>query len=472
MEWDVIASVIDIRKNAEGADSQQVVSGGTVTWTIFVTNTGDVTLTNVVVTDPLALGCVQSIANLAAGAGTSFTCSQSNVTSDFTNVITVTGTSPVGSKVSDYDPSSVDVINPRIDVRKNAEGADSQQVVSGGTVTWTIRVENTGDVTLTNVVVTDPLAPDCIKPISDLAAGAGTSFSCSLVNVTGDFTNIITVTGKPPVGPDVSDNDPSSVEVLPTVDLTKTAEPKSLPEPGGLFTFTLIIQNTSSEPVTITALTDTNALNAACQALVGTVLGVGGSTSCQYLVTHTAPGSYANTATVTVEDNEGNKDDDGDDETVTVTDLPSSIQVTKTANPTQLAAPGGKVTFQVEVLNLSTTDNVTINSLTDSIYGDITQVQGKVLSTTCNVLPKLLAPAGQANSGFQCSFTANLVIADNATVGIDETDVVTAKGVDDDQNPVEDNDDANVIVPCQGNVIQGQVWYDAANGTLDVLDPG
>ena len=94
---------------------------------------------------------------------------------------------------------------------------------------------------------------------------------------------------------------------------------------------------------------------------------------------------------MTVEDNKGNKDDDSDDETVTVTDLPSSIQVTKTANPTQLAAPGGKVTFQVEVLNLSTTDNVTINSLTDSIYGDITQVQGKVLSTTCNVLPKLLA---------------------------------------------------------------------------------
>ena len=65
-----------------------------------------------------------------------------------------------------------------------------------------------------------------------------------------------------------------------------------------------------------------------------------------------------------------------------------------------------------------------------------------------------------------------MIIADNATVGIDETNVVTAKGVDDEQNPVEDSDDANVIVPCQGNVIQGLVWYDAANGTLDVLDPG
>ena len=42
-----------------------------------------------------------------------------------------------------------EVCRTRIDIRKNAEGADSQQVVSGGTATWTIRVENTGDVTLT-----------------------------------------------------------------------------------------------------------------------------------------------------------------------------------------------------------------------------------------------------------------------------------------------------------------------------------
>ena len=269
------------------------MNGGTVTWTIRVENTGDVTLTNVVVTDPLALGCEKTFASLAPAAVESYTCSLADVKSDFTNVATVKGTPPVGPDVTDNDPSSVDVINPRIDIRKNAEGADSQQVVSGGTVTWTIRVENTGDVTLTNVVVTDPLALGCEKTFASLAPAAVESYTCSLADVKSDFTNVITVTGTPPVGPDVSDNDPSSVDVLPTVDLTKTAEPKSLPEPGGLFTFTLIIQNTSSEPVTITALTDTNALNAACQALVGMVLDVGGSTSCQYPVTHTAPGSYA-----------------------------------------------------------------------------------------------------------------------------------------------------------------------------------
>ena len=36
--------------------------------------------------------------------------------------------------------------------RHPEDAGDSQQVVSGGTATFTIRVENTGDVALTNVV--------------------------------------------------------------------------------------------------------------------------------------------------------------------------------------------------------------------------------------------------------------------------------------------------------------------------------
>ena len=77
---------------------------------------------------------------------------------DITNIITVTGDDPLGNDITDTDPSSVDVIDPSIDIRKNAEGVDSQQVLVGDTVTFTIYVENTGDVDLVNVVVCDPLA--------------------------------------------------------------------------------------------------------------------------------------------------------------------------------------------------------------------------------------------------------------------------------------------------------------------------
>ena len=48
------------------------------------------------------------------------------------------------------------------------------------------------------------------------------------------------------------------------------------------------------------------ACSAECTALVGTSIPAGGTVSCTYAVTHTEAGSYANTASVTVADNEGN----------------------------------------------------------------------------------------------------------------------------------------------------------------------
>jgi len=93
---------------------------------------------------------------------------------------------------------------------------------------------------------------------------------------------------------------------LPTVDLTKTADPLTRVEPGGAFNFTLSIHNTSAEAVMITALTDDNALSAECQALVGTTLAVDETKTCTYSVTHTEVGTYPNTASVTVKDSQNN----------------------------------------------------------------------------------------------------------------------------------------------------------------------
>ena len=45
-----------------------------------------------------------------------------------------------------------------------------QTVDSGSTVTFTITVSNTGDVTLSPVIVTDMLVPDCDKVIASLGA--------------------------------------------------------------------------------------------------------------------------------------------------------------------------------------------------------------------------------------------------------------------------------------------------------------
>lgn len=207
---DVIKPAILIIKSP---DMQTIVKGTTATFTIEVRNIGDVVLTNVTVADAAAPNCNKAIGTLNPGESAPiYNCTLANVTMDFTNVAVVTGTPPIGPNVTDDDDARVIVIRPAIDIRKNAEGPDSQTVVSGSTVTFTIVVTNTGDVPLSNVVVTDPLAPNCAKNIGNLAVGASDSYTCTVPNVTANFTNVATVTGQGGAIP-VTDTDPSSVVV-------------------------------------------------------------------------------------------------------------------------------------------------------------------------------------------------------------------------------------------------------------------
>ncbi len=160
------ASSIDIEKTP---DNQNVVTGGTATFTITVTNTGPVDLTNVAVTDPQAPNCDNNIGALTSGATVTYSCTLTGVTADFTNSATVTGQDPIGNPVTDNDPADVTVLIPSIDIEKTP---DSQDVVTGGTATFTITVTNTGPVDLTNVAVTDPQAPNCDNNIGALSQPA------------------------------------------------------------------------------------------------------------------------------------------------------------------------------------------------------------------------------------------------------------------------------------------------------------
>ena len=274
---DVIHPSIDIRKNAEGADSQQALVGDTVTFTIYVENTGDVDLVNVTVSDPQVPGCDNTYALLAAGTSDTYTCTVI-AASDFTNVATVTGDDPLGNDITDTDPSSIDVIDPSIDIRKNAEGTDSQQVLVGETVTFTIYVENTGDVDLVNVAVSDPLVPGCDATIGSLLAGVNTSYTCTVI-AAADFTNVANVTGEDPLGNDVTDTDPSSVDVIhPAIDIRKNTEGADSQQVlvGDTVTFTIYVENTGDVDLVNVAVSDP--LVPGCDSTIGSLL-VGANTS-------------------------------------------------------------------------------------------------------------------------------------------------------------------------------------------------
>ncbi|MFN8453779.1 MAG: SdrD B-like domain-containing protein [Anaerolineae bacterium] len=226
---------------AKTPDVQTVVSGSPVTFTITVTNTGAVTLTNITVGDPLASACDRTIGTLATGAITSYTCTRPLVTVGFTNTAVVTGTPPTGPVVTNTDTARVETINPAIAIAKTP---DTQTIQANDTVTFTITVSNTGDVDLSNVVVGDLLAPGCDRIIGNLTTGAITSYTCSLVGVTADFTNTATVTGTPPAGPDVSDTDDAVVDVInPGISLAKTPDTQTV-QSSDTVTFTITVSNT------------------------------------------------------------------------------------------------------------------------------------------------------------------------------------------------------------------------------------
>lgn len=335
---------------------------------------------------------------------------------------------------------------------------DLQKIPRGAPAEFQLIVRNDGDNPLTNVRVSDPLAPDCEANLGDMAAGVEESYTCSLANVDADFVNVAAVTGLDEFGVEVSAQDNAVVDVLPTVELTKRADPMTLPEPGGDFTFALTIHNTSSEPVVITGLDDTNALNQSCLDLVGQTLAVEGTATCSYVVNHTAVDSYENVATVAVKDDEGNPAQANDRVTVEVFDVPPAIKVDKGAAPGIVEYTGGDVTFTVTVHNESV-EAVTLFFLEDDIHGPLDGLG------TC-ALPQIIPLDGV----YTCEFTLFVVAGDEG-----ETDTITAKVNDDEGNEASASDTATVLSapPITNSAIGDYVWVDTnADGIQDDDEEG
>ncbi len=136
------------------------IAGSTIAYTFAVTNTGNVTLTAVAVSDP-SVGTVTCPAvTLAPGASTTctagYTLTQADVDAGhFANSATVTGTPPSGADVTANDATDTTINSgPAISLDKVA-GVPSG-TIAGSTIGYTFIVTNTGNVSLTAVAVSDP----------------------------------------------------------------------------------------------------------------------------------------------------------------------------------------------------------------------------------------------------------------------------------------------------------------------------
>ncbi len=260
----VISPAIQIVKSPA---LQTVVTGGVASFTLTVTNPGDVELTGVVVTDAL---CSAGPTFVSGDANTNnvlettetwvYSCTVNNVTANFTNTASVSGTPPVGPAVTDNDTADVVVISPAIQIVKTPA---SQTVAVGSDVNFTLTVTNPGDVELTSVVVTDAM---CTVGPAFVGGDTNTNntlettetwiYSCTVNNVIADFTNTASVSGMPPVGPAVTDNDSAAVNVIaPAIQIVKSPALQTVVT-GSDVSFTLTVTNPGDADLTSVVVTD------------------------------------------------------------------------------------------------------------------------------------------------------------------------------------------------------------------------
>ena len=356
--------------------------------------------------------------------------------------------------VTKTDDATVTITNVASSINVTKDANPTSLPEPGGNATFSVSVQNTSATdTVTIGSLIDNVYGDLdgkgtcdVSPAVVLAPGA--TYSCSFTgavsgNAGSSHTDVVTASGTDDDGNPVSDTDDATVtitNVASSINVTKDANPTSLPEPGGNATFSVSVQNTSAtDTVTIGSLID-NVYGdldgkGTCDVSPAVVLAPGATYSCSFTgaVSGNAGSSHTDVVTASGTDDDGNPVSDTDDATVTITNVASSINVTKDANPTSLPEPGGNATFSVSVQNTSATDTVTIGSLIDNVYGDL---DGK---GTCDVSPAVVLAPGAT---YSCSFTG--AVSGNA--GSSHTDVVTASGTDDDGNPVSDTDDATVTI--------------------------
>lgn len=268
--------------------------------------------------------------------------------------------------------------------------------------------------------------------------------------------------------------------VAPSITVTKTPNVDYVLEPGGDVTFTVELTSTSGnydDPLTITSINDSifGDLNGVGTCATGGSLFLGSPYSCTFTTTISgnAGDVHNDTVTVTAKDNENDVAQHSDGATVNINDIPSLIHLEKTANPIQVDETGDDPNVYRDVVytfvfsvDASGVDNVTFSSLTDDIFGNITN--DCLVNNTTPLIGFVLAP-GQSAS---CTFTAHLQGDADEIV----TNVATINGTDADGQSVMDSDDATVTFLDTGldiakeYAMKATVFVRLTNGSVDIAD--
>ncbi|WP_338226522.1 DUF7507 domain-containing protein, partial [Algoriphagus confluentis] len=333
--------------------------GDVIEYSLTVTNTGNVTLTDVTITDPLT-GLDQNIGTLAPGESetitTTYTVTQQDVDrGSVINLATATGTDPDGGETEGTDEIEVTgEKNPAISIEKSTTTESFDQ--EGDVIEYSLTVTNTGNVTLTDVTITDPLT-GLDQNIGTLAPGESetitTTYTVTQQDVDrGSVTNLATATGTDPDGGETGGSGSVVVEGEgnPSIDLTKTAGVETYTEVGQEIPYTLVVTNTGNETLTNVVVLDP--LTGLVETIPNLDPGESVSIETTYVVTEgdISAGTITNTATATGNAADGQLVEDSASTLITVGILPG-IQIEKSVDKTAVIAVGEVINYTLVVTN-------------------------------------------------------------------------------------------------------------------------
>ncbi len=215
------APAISIEKSTNGEDADTATGprlevGSTATFLYLVTNTGNVPLVDVTVTDDQigAVTCPASELDVAefmeCNASTTVTAGQYRNVGSVTGTPTGPGTDRLGP-VNASDPShhvgfTPFTAAPSVDLEKAVNGIDADdpagpELVVGETATFTFVTVNTGNIDLIDIAVTDDILGD-ICTVDRLAPGERETCETTADVVEGQHRNVgsVTATGELPNG--------------------------------------------------------------------------------------------------------------------------------------------------------------------------------------------------------------------------------------------------------------------------------
>jgi uncharacterized repeat protein (TIGR01451 family) len=418
---DVLHPALAVDKKVNGgdhatdADALKVHASDTATYTVVATNTSpdtDMTVTDF--TDDHAASvpspaCDKGIGTVLKPGDTIHCTYTATIADDVHNVVSITAKDDLGLKgdpngvVTKSDGTFVKVINPNITVEKSA---DKPMAHDGDPVTYSFKVTNTGDVTLTNVIVHDDILGD-IGTIASLDAGTSQTLTkdFTVPAGSGDVVNHVSACGSDPLDKQVCDTDSHNLpRIHPAITLDKkvnggdhtTADDALDVHSGDTVTYSVVAKNTSPDtPLTVSALSDDHASSVpdpSCDKGLNAVLQPNETITCSYTATITD--DVHNVASITGKDPLGLTGDPKG--VVTATDgtfvhvIHPAIAVVKSGPAT--AHEGDKVTYTFKVTNTGDV-NLTNVVVTDDKIGSIGTIASLAKGASTTLTKDFTIPA-------------------------------------------------------------------------------